>query len=75
MLNLTDSCYKILTDIRDRERDGVKRMLTFPSVSLYELEEFGLVEIVTGKWKLYIPTFLGHVVLAAWEARACQTSI
>jgi len=75
MIDLTDSHYKILTDIRDRERDGVKRMLTFPSVSLYELEEFGLVEIVTGKWKLYIPTFLGHVVLAAWEARACQTSI
>jgi len=84
MIDLTDSHYDLLTDIRDRERDGEKRMLVQYTLSgsdyltnLGELEVLGLVSHdnnLIGMGWVYIPTFLGHVALAAWEARQCPST-
>ena len=79
MIDLTDSHYKILTDIRDRETHPSPLTLT-PSGHddyWYDLEELDLIVLVPmGEWKfkLYAPTFLGHVALAAWEARQCPST-
>jgi len=76
MIDLTDSHYDLLTAVRDRERDGVNRELVHNDC-WYDLEELDLIVLVPmGEWKfkLYAPTFLGHVALAAWEARQCPST-